>query len=88
MIQPNNIISKLCNLLSPEFQNHNNNLEEQQEKMCVAIKNDGVNFLSYSYDKIIKGETKNLLPFLAKNKDVHSMCDYVLFCEYKKQLFI
>ena len=88
MAKSSSIISKLCSLLTPEFRNQKNCLEEPQENLSIPIKNDGVSFLSYSYDKTIKGKTKDIFPFLAKNKDVHSMCDYIIFCQEKKKLFI
>ena len=88
MAKSSNIISKLCTLLTSEFRNQKGYLEEPQENMSIPIINDGVSYLSYSYDKTIKGKTKDLLPFLVKNRDVHSMCDYILFCQEKKRLFI
>lgn len=88
MAMSDNIIAKLCSLLTPEFRNQRNCLEEPQENMSIPIIDDGVNFLSYSYDKTIKGKTKDIFPFLSKNKGVHSMCDYILFCKEKNKLFI
>lgn len=88
MAKSNSIISKLCNLLTPEYRNKKKYLEEPREKMSIPVIDDGVSFLSYSYDKTIKGKTTDILPFLAKNKNVHSMCDYILFCQEKKTLFI
>lgn len=88
MAKSSDIISKLCSLLTPEFRNQKSCLEETQEDMTIPIINDGVSYLSYSYDKTIKGKVNDILPFLAKNKNVHSMCDYILFCKEKKKLFI
>ena len=58
MAKSSNIISKLCSLLTPEFRNQKGYLEEPQENMSIPIINDGVSFLSYSYDKTEKGKIK------------------------------
>ena len=44
--------------------------------------------MSFSYDKRINGKHKDLFPFFVKKTGVHSMCDYILFCEYDSKLFI
>lgn len=88
MAKANNVLSKLNSLLTSEFRNEVKCLEEPQEKMVVPIIGDGVSFLSYSYDKRINGKQKNILPFFNKNKDIHTMCDYILFCYDNNKLFI
>ena len=88
MAKSNNIISKLCSLLSSEFRNNKDYLDEVQEKMSIPIIHNGVSYLSYSYDKNAKGKYVDIFPYLAKIKNVHSMCDYILFCQEKNTLYI
>lgn len=89
MTKSSNILSKLDSFLVSDFKNVKKSLDEPQENMSLSIVGNGVSFLSYSYDKEVSGQKKvNLLPFLEKKKSVHSMCDYILFCQNHEKLFV
>lgn len=49
--------------------------------MDIPIKNDGLSYLSYKYDKELTGYRGGLFPFFAQNKGVQRICDYILFTE-------
>lgn len=64
-------------------------LEEKTVEMKISIDSNGCNFLLYKYDKELKKEYRGgLFPFFAKNRGVCSVCDYILFAEVGKKLFI
>lgn len=86
----NDILAKTCSLLTTDYRNSSSNIEETQVGMSVPIKNDSLSYLSYSFDKSLsaKDYPKGLYPFLMKNKDVHSMCDYMLFCFHANKLYV
>lgn len=86
----NGVLAMICSLLTPDYRNNDNKLEECVAGMSVPINNDSLTYLSYSFDKKLstKAYPKGLYPFLMKNKDVHSMCDYMLFCCYNKKLYV
>ena len=86
----NNILAKTDSLLTANFRNTDSKFEEPAVKMSVPIINDSLPYLSYSFDKSISAKEypKGLFPFLKKNKGVHSMCDYMLFCFHSNKLFV
>ena len=89
MAKSSRILSKLDSLLATDYKNANHTLEEPQENMSIGIDSGGLRFLSYSYDKQeVDEQKKNVLPFLAKRKNVHAMCDYIIFCQENGKLFV
>jgi hypothetical protein len=56
--------------------------------MEIPIKNDGFPYLSYKYDKDLKGYKGGLFPFFAKNKGVQKLSDYVLFAEKSNKFYV
>lgn len=78
----NNVLSLLDSLLVSSFKNGKKELKEEQENMLIPIDDREVVFSSYTFDK------DNIFPFLNKIKGVHSMCDYILFCQSNNQLYI
>lgn len=86
----NRVLAMVCSLLTPDYRNNNSKLEERVVGMSVPIYSDSLTYLSYSFDKElpVKYYPKGLYPFLMKNKDVHSMCDYMLFCYYNNKLYV
>lgn len=86
----NNILAKTDSLLTADFRNTDSKFEEPAVNMSVPIINDSLDYLSYSFDKklLAKDYPKGLFPFLKKNKGVHSMCDYMLFCFHSNKLYI
>jgi|WetSurMetagenome_2_1015567.scaffolds.fasta_scaffold15436_5 hypothetical protein len=77
-------------LSSDFFAPDKNKFLERQSSfiMEVPIKNDGLPYLSYKYDKNLKGYKGGLFPFLAQNKGVQRISDYVIFAEKGSQLYI
>jgi hypothetical protein len=64
-------------------------VEEQDSfTMEIPIKSDGCQFLSYKYDKELKGFKGGLFPFFAQNKGVQKISDYVIFAEKGNQLYV
>lgn len=86
----NKILAKTCSLLTNDYRNNDNKLDEPVAGMSVPIENGSLSYLSYSFDKSLPAKLypKGLYPFLVKNKGVHSMCDYMLFCVQNNKLFI
>ena len=86
----NEILSKACSLLASDFRNTNCRLEEISVGMSIPIVSDSLHYLSYSFDKTLpqRDYPKGLYPFLSKNKNVHSMCDYMVFCFHSGKLYI
>jgi len=87
-------MSKLDNIqyvLSPDFlaTDKAKFIETQSTfNMEIPIKSDGVQYLSYKYDRNLKGYKGGLFPFFAKNKGVQKISDYVLFAEKSNQFYV
>ena len=84
-------LSEIDTIINPFFKAENENLlEEKQENMKIEIKNENQRFLLFNFDKNLKKSEypRGLFPFFNKSEaGVTSMCDYILFAEYKGELF-
>ena len=93
----NKILSKIDTLIDSNYK-----VPEESKAVLEEI-NKGVNmkinilcdieYLSYKFDKTIKKnknskESSLLFPFFSKIKKAHSMCDYIIFCQKDKKLYI
>lgn len=87
-------LQKVENLLSADYANkeHKDYLQEKAAEMNIPIVSDSLSYLSYTFDRECTRKedpkAKGLFPFFQKNKGVHAMCDYMLFCWYNHKLFI
>ena len=84
-------LSKISTIINPLFKAENDTLfEERQVGMKIEIINENQHFLSFNFDKTLKKTEypKGLFPFFNSSEaGVTSMCDYILFTEYRGELF-
>jgi hypothetical protein len=63
-------------------------LEEESASMKVELNKRGSKILIYKFDKQLNKDFKGgLFPFLAKNKGVCSICDYIIFVEKNNNFY-
>lgn len=85
-------LEMISNILHCYFKNDSTSkLEEPQANMSVDFIGDNQKFVSFSMDKKLnkKEFPKGIFPFFNSGiPEVCSFCDYIIFTEYKGQLFI
>ncbi len=87
-----NKLELISNILDDFFKEDNiTKLQEINENMVVDFENENKKYLSFSFDKQLpaKDFPKGLFPFFNRGEaKVTSFCDYVIFFETKRELFI
>lgn len=87
-----NKLELISNILDDFFKEDNiSKLQEINENMVIDFENENKKYLSFSFDKQLpaKDFPKGLFPFFNRGVPmVTSFCDYVIFSENKKELFI
>ena len=87
-----NKLELISNILEDFFKEDNiTKLQEIQENMVVEFENENKKYLSFSFDKQLpaKDFPKGLFPFFNRGvAKVTSFCDYVIFSENKRELYI
>lgn len=76
-------------VLNPNFKVNSRFLEEESASMKVELIQDNCQSIIFELDKKLGREFKGgVFPFFnTKNKNVSKVCDYIIFSEYKGNLF-
>ena len=82
-------MNHINDVLEEDFKAKNNALEEESVAMKIPIDARGCKILAYKFDKELGAAYKGgLFPFFKKNKGVCSVCDYLIFAERNKELYV
>jgi hypothetical protein len=76
-------------VLNPNFIVHDNFLEEEQTSMKIELIKDNCQIIIFQLDKKLGREYKGgVFPFFnSQNRDITKVCDYIIFAEYKNNLY-
>lgn len=82
-------IDKIDNVLNPVFKWMNNELTEEQASMSIKLIPGNCRYIIFQLDKSLGRQYRGgIFPFFnSSNEKVCTVCDYIIFAEFKKSLY-